>query len=198
MSALIDRLNSTLTDRYTIDREIGYGGMASVYLAEDLKHHRKVAVKVLRPELAATLGTERFLREIEIAAQLNHPHILPLLDSGEADGFFWEGRLPTTSKRRVQIMIDPSGGRTRIRIVELPGEDEALNIVPPIIASILTVGLLAATISQGMEPVVAFLLGGTLWGGHYAVIRTIYRRFLEKRTDVLSGLFESLSRLALG
>ena len=65
------------------------GGMATVYLAEDLKHHRKVAVKVLRPELAATLGPERFLREIEIAARLQHPHILPLHDSGEADGFLY-------------------------------------------------------------------------------------------------------------
>jgi len=63
--------------------------MATVYLAEDLKHHRKVAVKVLRPDLAAALGSERFLREIEIAAQLHHPHILPLYDSGESDGFLY-------------------------------------------------------------------------------------------------------------
>jgi eukaryotic-like serine/threonine-protein kinase len=65
------------------------GGMATVYLAEDLKHHRKVAVKVLRPELAATLGPERFAREIEVAARLQHPHILGVLDSGEAGGFFY-------------------------------------------------------------------------------------------------------------
>ena len=63
--------------------------MATVYLAEDLKHQRKVAVKVLKPELAATLGEERLFREIQVAAQLQHPHILPLLDSGEADGFFY-------------------------------------------------------------------------------------------------------------
>ncbi len=63
--------------------------MATVYLAEDLKHHRKVAVKVLRPEIAAAIGPERFLREIEIAANLTHPHILPLFDSGEADGFLY-------------------------------------------------------------------------------------------------------------
>ena len=62
--------------------------MATVYLAEDIKHHRKVAVKVLRPELAAVLGPERFLLEIETTANLNHPHILPLFDSGEADGYF--------------------------------------------------------------------------------------------------------------
>ena len=83
------RLKSALADRYAIEQELGAGGMATVYLAEDLKHHRKVAIKVLRPELAAALGPERFLREIEIAANLNHPHILPLYDSGERDGFLF-------------------------------------------------------------------------------------------------------------
>jgi len=83
------RLAAALADRYTIERELGQGGMATVYLAEDLKHHRKVAVKVLRPELAATMGPERFAREIEVAARLQHPHILGLLDSGEVDGFFY-------------------------------------------------------------------------------------------------------------
>jgi Tol biopolymer transport system component/tRNA A-37 threonylcarbamoyl transferase component Bud32 len=89
MTDVLDRLRKALADRYAIEREIGSGGMATVYLAEDLKHHRQVAIKVLRPDLAATLGPERFLREIEIAAQLQHPHILPLLDSGEADGFLY-------------------------------------------------------------------------------------------------------------
>ena len=80
------RLAAALGGRYAIGRALGTGGMATVYLAEDLKHHRQVAVKVLRPDLAASLGAERFLREIEIAARLQHPHILPLLDSGDADG----------------------------------------------------------------------------------------------------------------
>jgi tetratricopeptide (TPR) repeat protein len=79
-----DRLTAALADRYAIKRELGSGGMATVYLADDLRHRRQVAVKVLRPDLAATLGPERFFREIEIAAQLQNPHILPLLDSGEA------------------------------------------------------------------------------------------------------------------
>jgi len=83
------RLTAALAERYRLEREAGQGGMATVYLAEDLKHRRKVAVKVLRPELAAALGPERFLREIEIAAQLQHPHVLPLFDSGEADGFLY-------------------------------------------------------------------------------------------------------------
>ncbi len=89
MAEDLPRLKATLTGRYTIERELGRGGMATVYLAEDLKHHRQVAVKVLKPELAATLGADRFFREIQVAAQLQHPHILPLLDSGEADGFFY-------------------------------------------------------------------------------------------------------------
>ncbi|MGH7629540.1 MAG: protein kinase domain-containing protein, partial [Gemmatimonadales bacterium] len=80
---------AALADRYRIERELGQGGMATVYLAEDLKHRRRVAVKVLRPDLAQSLGPTRFLREIEIAAQLAHPHILPLHDSGEAGGFLY-------------------------------------------------------------------------------------------------------------
>jgi serine/threonine-protein kinase len=80
---IADRLRAGLADRYRIERQLGSGGMATVYLAEDLKHHRLVAVKVVRPELTATLGPERFLREIDVAAHLQHPHILPLFDSGQ-------------------------------------------------------------------------------------------------------------------
>ncbi len=89
MADLVELLQAALAGRYRIEREIGRGGMASVFLAQDLKHHRPVALKVLRPELAAALGAERFLREIEIAAQLTHPHILPLHDSGVADEFLY-------------------------------------------------------------------------------------------------------------
>jgi len=80
----IDRLKASLSDRYAIEREIGRGGMATVYLARDLKHERRVAIKVLRPELSTALGAQRFLREVRIAAQLQHPHIVPIFDSGEA------------------------------------------------------------------------------------------------------------------
>jgi len=83
------RLRAALEGRYQIVRELGAGGMATVYLAEDLKHHRPVAIKVLRPELASAIGPERFLREIEIAARLQHPHILPVYDSGDADGLLY-------------------------------------------------------------------------------------------------------------
>ncbi|MFL5494926.1 MAG: protein kinase domain-containing protein [Gemmatimonadales bacterium] len=86
---LRDQLQHALGSAYRIERELGQGGMSTVYLAEDLKHQRKVAVKILRPELAAALGAERFTREIRIAARLQHPHILPLLDSGQAEGFLY-------------------------------------------------------------------------------------------------------------
>ena len=75
----VARLNSALEGRYTIERELGVGGMATVYLADDLKHERKVALKVLKPELAAVVGAERFLAEIKTTANLTHPHILPLV-----------------------------------------------------------------------------------------------------------------------
>src|SRR5262245_41382412 len=89
MSDPLTRLTAALSDRYRIERTLGQGGMATVYLAHDLKHDRRVALKVLRPELAAVIGAERFLAEIKLTANLQHPHILPLFDSGEADGFLY-------------------------------------------------------------------------------------------------------------
>ncbi len=85
----LDRLNAALADRYRIERAIGAGGMATVYLAEDLRHKRKVALKVLKPELAAVLGAERFVQEITTTASLQHPHILPLYDSGRIESFLY-------------------------------------------------------------------------------------------------------------
>jgi eukaryotic-like serine/threonine-protein kinase len=119
VTALPSTLAAALADRYRIERELGAGGMATVYLAEDVRHHRKVAVKVLRPELAASMGPDRFLREIEIAAQLQHPHILPLLDSGDAAGFLF------------YVMPYVQGESLRDRLVrerELPVHD-ALRII---------------------------------------------------------------------
>jgi eukaryotic-like serine/threonine-protein kinase len=84
-----DRLRESLADRYRIERELGQGGMATVFLAEDLKHQRKVAVKVLKPELGAVLGAARFINEIRTTANLQHPNLLPLFDSGEADGLLF-------------------------------------------------------------------------------------------------------------
>jgi serine/threonine protein kinase len=89
MSDVITRLTTALDSRYRIDRQVGIGGMATVYLAHDIRHDRDVAIKVLHPDLAAALGAERFLAEIKTTAKLQHPHILPLLDSGEADGLLY-------------------------------------------------------------------------------------------------------------
>ena len=109
------RLADALADRYRIERELGAGGMATVYLAYDLKHDRRVAVKVLRPELAAVIGAERFLAEIKTTAALQHPHILPLFDSGQADGFLFyvmpliEGEsLRDRLRREHQLPVDDS------------------------------------------------------------------------------------------
>ena len=107
------RLATALADRYRIERELGQGGMATVYLAEDLKHQRKVALKVLKPELAAVLGAERFLAEIKVTANLQHPNLLPLFDSGEADGFLYyvmpyvEGETPRARlERERELPVD--------------------------------------------------------------------------------------------
>lgn len=90
MGELHDRLSATtLGDQYTVKRELGRGGMATVYLAQDVKHRRQVALKVLHPELAHAMGTDRFLREVETGARLVHPHVLPVFDSGEVDGLLW-------------------------------------------------------------------------------------------------------------
>jgi len=119
MTEITERLSTALADRYKIESHLGEGGMANVYLAEDLKHHRKVAVKVLRPELAAVLGAERFVKEIETTANLQHPHILPLFDSGEADSFlyyvmpFIDGEtLRDKLNRETQLGIDEAVGIT--------------------------------------------------------------------------------------
>src|SRR5207249_173281 len=89
MSDVLERLGAALAEHYAIERQVGAGGMATVYLARDLKHDRAVALKVLRPELAAVLGIERFLSEIRVTAHLQHPHILPLFDSGQAGGLIY-------------------------------------------------------------------------------------------------------------
>jgi eukaryotic-like serine/threonine-protein kinase len=115
MNSTADRLAAALADRYRIERELGAGGMATVYLAHDLKHDRRVALKVLKPELAAVLGADRFVIEIRTTAALQHPHILPLFDSGEADGFlfyvmpFIDGEtLRTKLDRETQLGVDES------------------------------------------------------------------------------------------
>jgi serine/threonine protein kinase/Tol biopolymer transport system component len=120
------RLLSALADRYRIEREIGRGGMATVYLARDLKHDRDVALKVLRPELAAVLGVNRFLNEIRISARLDHPHILTLIDSGAADGFLYY----------VMPFVRGESLRDRLKREKQLGIDEALDITKQITSAL--------------------------------------------------------------
>ncbi len=121
VSSQTERVNTALAGRYRIERHLGAGGMATVYLAEDLKHDRKVALKLLKPELAAVLGAERFVVEIKTTASLQHPHILPLFDSGTADGFlyyvmpFIEGEtLRDRLNRETQLAVDEAVRITRV------------------------------------------------------------------------------------
>src|SRR5881628_714451 len=113
MTGTIPAVGTSLHERYTIEREIGRGGMAVVHLAEEKKHARKVAIKILKREFTASLGAERFLREIGIAARLSHPHIVPLIDSGESDGslyyvspFIPGGSLRDRLNREKKLPID--------------------------------------------------------------------------------------------
>ncbi len=130
----IERLKAALADRYAIERELGSGGMATVYLATDLKHDRQVAIKVLRPELAATLGAERFLREVQVTANLQHPHILPLFDSGEAEGLLYYV-MPYVEGESLRTRLDREG--------ELP-VPEAVRVLKEVVDA------LAAAHAQGL------------------------------------------------
>ncbi len=126
MSGVAERLSSALADRYRIERELGQGGMATVYLAHDIKHDRKVAVKVLKPELAAVLGAERFVVEIKTTAALQHPHILPLFDSGTAEGFLFY----------VMPFIDGETLRSKLDRETQLGVDEAVRIASDVASAL--------------------------------------------------------------
>jgi len=143
------RLNAALEGRYAIERELGEGGMATVYLAEDLKHHRNIALKVLKPELAAIVGAERFLAEIETTANLQHPHILPLFDSGEADGFLFY----------VMPYVEGESLRDRLdRDKQLP-VDEAVRIAAAV-ANALQAAHDNGVIHRDIKPANILLSGG--------------------------------------
>ena len=115
------QLQAAVAGRYVVVRQLGSGGTATVYLAQDLRHHRNVAIKVLHPELAASLGADRFLREIEIAASLRHPHILPLFDSGDSNGLLYYV-MPYVEGETLRQRLDREGAITVYEAVRLARE----------------------------------------------------------------------------
>jgi serine/threonine-protein kinase len=149
MSNPVDRLNEALSERYSIERKLGEGGMATVYLAEDLRHARKVAIKVLKPELAAVVGGERFLAEIETTANLQHPSILPLFDSGEADGFLFY----------VMPYIEDESLRDRLNRERQLSVDEAIRIAGDV-AEALQAAHERGVIHRDIKPANILLSGG--------------------------------------
>ncbi|PYO33407.1 MAG: hypothetical protein DMD32_00925, partial [Gemmatimonadetes bacterium] len=156
------RVQAALAGRYTIERELGRGGMATVYLAQDRKHHRPVAIKVLKPELAAALGPERFLREIDTAARLTHPHILPLHDSGEAAGLLYYV-MPYVEGETLRDRLEREG--------QLPLE-EAVRITREV-ASALSYAHSHDVVHRDIKPENILLSGGEAVVADFGIARAI-------------------------
>ncbi len=166
------RLQAALTGRYTIEHELGRGGMATVYLAQDLKHGRPIALKVLRPELAAALGPGRFLREIEIAARLTHPNILPLHDSGEAGGLLYY----------VMPYVDGESLRSRLaREGPLP-LDRALEIAREV-ASALGYAHEHGVVHRDIKPENVLLESGHAVVADFGVARAVWELAGDRLTE---------------
>src|SRR5437870_13223457 len=162
MPDLLAVLRDALADRYAVERELGRGGMATVFLAEDLKHRRPVAIKVLHPELAAAVGADRFLLEIEIAARLQHPHILPLYDSGAAAGFLYY----------VMPYVEGESLRDRLqREKQLPLE-EALRITGEV-AGALAYAHSHGVVHRDIKPENIMLSGGTAVVADFGIARAL-------------------------
>ena len=156
----ISRLRAALADRYEIERELGVGGMATVYLARDLKHGRGVAVKVLKPELAAVVGAERFLVEIDTTANLQHPHILPLFDSGEA-GHLLYYVMPYVQGESLRDRLDKKG--------RLP-LDEALALTKDVAAA-LTYAHAQGVIHRDIKPANVLIEDGEALVADFGIAR---------------------------
>ncbi|HEY6156164.1 MAG TPA: protein kinase [Gemmatimonadales bacterium] len=162
MADLLDSLREALADRYAVQRELGRGGMATVFLAEDLKHHRPVAIKVLHAELAAALGTERFLREIEIAARLQHPHILPLYDSGAAGGLLYY----------VMPYVEGESLRDRLEREKQLSQEDALRIATEV-AGALAYAHSHGIVHRDIKPENIMLSGGTAVVADFGIARAV-------------------------
>jgi serine/threonine-protein kinase len=172
MADLVDRLRAALADRYLIEHELGRGGMAIVYLAEDRKHQRRVALKVLRPELAASVTGERFLREITTAARLAHPNILPLFDSGEADGTLYY----------TMPYIEGESLRDRLnREKQLPIED-ALRITKEV-AEALGHAHEQGIVHRDMKPENILFQGGHALVADFGIARAVSAAGVETLTE---------------
>jgi hypothetical protein len=186
MPDTLDGLKTALADRYTLQRELGRGGMATVYLAEDLKHHRPVALKVLRPELAAVLGPDRFLREIEVASKLTHPHILPVYDSGRAGAPaepLTANRQPPTSDFLYYVMPYVEGESLRDRLTrekQLP-VDDALQISREV-ADALSYAHSHGVIHRDIKPENILLESGHAVVADFGIARAIDQAGGEKLT----------------
>lgn len=172
MTDNLDRLKTALAERYAIERELGAGGMATVYLARDLKHERQVAVKVLRPELAAALGPDRFLREIKITAGLNHPHILMLLDSGEADGFLYY----------VMPYVEGESLRDRLNREKQLDVDDALKITEEV-ADALNFAHSHDVVHRDIKPENILLSGGHAVVADFGIARAVTAAGGERLTE---------------
>jgi serine/threonine-protein kinase len=171
------RLSAALAERYRIERELGAGGMATVYLAEDLRHHREVALKVLKPELGESLGSERFLREIEIAARLTHPHILALYDSGEAAGVLY------------YVMPYVHGESLRSRLTregELPVSD-ACRILRDV-ADALAAAHREGIVHRDIKPENILLTGGHALVADFGVAKAVSEAAMRGATFTTAGM----------
>jgi serine/threonine-protein kinase len=169
----LDHLKAALSDRYSIERELGRGGMATVYLAYDRKLNRAVALKVLRPELAASLGTERFLREIEIAAKLSHPHILPLFDSGSAeDPTAVPPDRPTAFLYYVMPFIEGESLRDRLQREGKLAVDEAIRLTDQV-ASALSYAHERGLVHRDIKPENILLAGDQAIVADFGIARAV-------------------------
>src|SRR5215207_11276572 len=171
MTDVLTRLTATLAERYRVGRELGAGGMATVYLAHDLRHDRDVAIKVLHPDLGAALGGERFLAEIRTTARLQHPHILPLLDSGEAAGLLYYV-MPYVTGETLRARLD--------RERQLP-IDDALRIAREV-ADALGEAHTHGIVHRDIKPANILLHGGHAVVADFGIARAMRRTFGEWTT----------------
>lgn len=167
----LERLTRSLADHYRIERVLGEGGMATVYLAYDLKHNRQVAIKVLKPDIAAGVGPERFLREIGIAAKLNYPHIVPLFDSGEAQGLVYY----------VMPYIAGESLRDRLRREKQLPVDDAISIAKQVAAA-LTYAAGHGVIHRDVKPDNILLIDGTAMVADFGIARALAESSSERLT----------------